>query len=153
MPKVILPARRSGQPPVTIDVKGTIVIVGANGSGKTRFGAFIEQHNSDTTHRISAQRSLVVPTMVQPKTYEQAQSALRFGTYHPQWNELQHAANKNSHRWGGNPYVSMLNDYEHLLAALFAEEEKRNRDYTRAAVLNLPQSKPPASKLDELQGL
>ena len=37
----------------------SMIIIGANGSGKSRLGVWIELNSLDKTHRISAQRSLI----------------------------------------------------------------------------------------------
>ena len=39
-----------------------LVVVGANGAGKTRFGSRIEEMYLGQTHRISAQKSLTFPS-------------------------------------------------------------------------------------------
>lgn len=150
MPTVTLPPKRPGGDAVAFDSARSIVIVGANGSGKTRLGAFVEKRAGEKSHRISAQRSLNVPRSVQPRSHEQAESSLLFGGYQPKWSFSQQASQKDSQRWGNEPEISILNDYEHLLAFLFADETKRNRDYSRAALTVLPTSQPPKCKLDAL---
>lgn len=47
----------------TIDSIQNFVIVGANGSGKSHLGAWIETNNKDVL-RISAQRALSVPDVI-----------------------------------------------------------------------------------------
>lgn len=44
----------------------------------------------------------------------------------------------------------MLSDFEHVLSLLFADEAKRNRDYTRAALEAVPMERSPRCKLDIL---
>lgn len=153
MPAVILPGKRPGEHNITIDDARTIVIVGANGAGKTRLGSFIEQQATDRTHRVSAQRSLMIPDFVQPRAYEQAEKTFRWGIYQPAWDDRANAAQKVGHRWSSQPATAMLNDYEHVLALLFAEEAKRNRDYTRAAIQALPGETAPKCKLDKLASI
>jgi len=150
MPTVELPPKTPGGEKVTIEEARLIVIVGANGAGKTRFGAFIETASGAKAHRVGAQRALNIPPFVQPKAYEQAQSTLHYGFFEPSWKPEQHFANRSGHRWGNEPYTQMLNDYEHLLALLFADEAKRNRDYAQSAFEELPKDKPSKCKLNEL---
>lgn len=51
----------------SIEDKRSIVLIGANGSGKTRMSLWIEEHNADLRfHRISAQKSLNMPERVSP---------------------------------------------------------------------------------------
>ena len=48
-----------------INDKQSIVLIGANGSGKTRMSIWIEENNKDVeVHRISAQKSLNMPAIV-----------------------------------------------------------------------------------------
>lgn len=59
---------------IQIENKQSITIVGANGSGKTRFSVWIEQNNIDkNVHRISAQKSLNMPENVQPSSINKAE--------------------------------------------------------------------------------
>ena len=65
----------------TIDFQ-QLVIVGANGAGKTRFGSDIEKRYLGQTHRISAQKSLTIPKEVSPKSKERAEKEFFFGGYY-----------------------------------------------------------------------
>ena len=56
-----------------------LVVVGANGSGKTRFGAWLDMKDAKLHHRVSAHRSLVFPERVQPMDYEEAELRLLTG--------------------------------------------------------------------------
>ena len=50
-----------------LECPGAVAIVGANGSGKSRLGAWIELSNQDTNapiHRVSAQKVLSLPESV-----------------------------------------------------------------------------------------
>jgi hypothetical protein len=76
---------------------------------------------------------------------------LYYGTYQPTWNEQQHKSNKFGSRWGNDPVGHMLSDYDAVLATLFADESKRNLEYTRAARTNVPSTKAPDCNLDVLQ--
>lgn len=100
----------------------SIVIIGANGSGKSRLGAWIELQNTDKVHRISAQRSLIIPDYVQLKSFEQAEDDLIYGN----WS----IKDKSNYRWNYGKYTtSMLNDYDKVLSALFAKKSKLNEEY------------------------
>jgi hypothetical protein len=150
MPSVELPPKTPGGPKVTVDDVRTVVIVGANGTGKTRMGAYIEKATLGKTHRIGAQRALVIPAHVPPRAYDQAQSQLHYGNYEPNWKPEQRAAHKIGGRWGGEPFTQMLNDYEHVLGMLFADEAKTSRDYYREALKAVPKEQPPRCKLNDL---
>ncbi|MDP3057079.1 MAG: hypothetical protein Q8N37_00975 [bacterium] len=56
----------------TIIIEKNMVIIGANGAGKTRFGSKLEQVNSPTK-RISAQRYLQMNEVVQRQDFEKRQ--------------------------------------------------------------------------------
>jgi ATPase subunit of ABC transporter with duplicated ATPase domains len=105
MPTIELPPKTPGGPKVTIDDARAVVIVGANGTGKTRMGAYIENATLGKTHRIGAQRALVIPSHVPPRAYDQAQSQLHYGNYEPNWKPEQRAAQKIGSRWGGEQDV------------------------------------------------
>ncbi|MFO0955879.1 MAG: DUF4435 domain-containing protein [Isosphaeraceae bacterium] len=153
MPTVELPPKSPEGQNILLEEARSIVIVGANGAGKTRFGAFIEQTAGDKAHRVGAQRALSIPVFVQPRSYQQAESSLRYGNFEPSWKHEQHVANRVGHRWGSEPFTQLLNDYEYLLALLFADETKRNREFTHSAFEKTPQNKPPKCKLDHLSDI
>jgi ATPase subunit of ABC transporter with duplicated ATPase domains len=62
-PNIILPAPDATANNITVNDQRNIVIIGANGAGKTRMGSWIEnnQPNPILIHRISAQRALSIP--------------------------------------------------------------------------------------------
>lgn len=129
-PDIILPNRTGEGGNETLHNDNNIVIIGANGSGKTRLGAWIEtnmQNNLDV-HRISAQRALNIPDFAQIKNLEQAEKMLFYGRENPDA-RVQH---KRGHRWGDNPETHMLNDYNQLLSTLFARTTKRDREHSKA---------------------
>jgi AAA domain, putative AbiEii toxin, Type IV TA system len=128
----------------------SMVILGANGSGKSRLGARIEQLSGNHAHRFSAQRALTVPDYVQPRTHEQAESTLLYGQFNPNQSAAWHAETRTGSRWGNEPANRMLNDFDQVLELLFADEAKRDRDYTRSAFQVPPADTPPKCKLDKL---
>ncbi len=125
---VNLPNRAGHGVPESIDSSGHIVIIGANGSGKTRLGIWIEQHhqNKYPVHRISAQKALTIPEVAQLKNLEQAEKDLIFGRS----DQYASVSSKVSNRWGNNPATFLLNDYEKLLSLLFAKSTERDRKHT-----------------------
>ncbi len=116
----------------------SIVLVGANGSGKTRMSVWIDRNNPELhIHRISAQRFLDMPRSVRPSEINTAEWDLRYGS--SGYSNVAQARNhKFDGRWGGRPETHMLNDYEKLLVLLmtdmfqksieFREEQKRGND-------------------------
>ncbi len=129
-PDIILPNRTGQGENETLDNDNNIVIIGANGSGKTRLGAWIETNmqNNLGVHRISAQRALNIPDFAQIKNLEQAEKMLFYGLE----NQDAVVAHKRGHRWEGNPETHMLNDYNQLLSTLFARTSKRDREHAKA---------------------
>jgi len=122
-----------------------IVVIGANGSGKTRFGSNIEERYNEITHRISAQKSLSLPNYVSTKSKEVAYSEFRFGG----WNKNDPSWNKNygwkSQRWQSNLNTSLLNDYDKLMVLLHTEEYEQSLSYKENG------GSRPKTKLDRIQ--
>lgn len=114
---------------MTISDKQSIVIVGANGSGKTRFSVWIEQNNTNTNvHRISAQKSLSMPESVQPSSMDKANDEFLYGTTNKDRNWMK-TYGKNNSRWNSKPEIFLLNDFEKLMQLLFTEDYQKSREY------------------------
>ncbi len=137
---------KKGQPNTnpTIDFE-QLVIVGANGAGKTRFGSDIEKRYLEQTHRISAQKSLTLPNEVSPKSKIRAEKEFYFGYFHESYNEAQQLQQKQLNRWGGNFNTYMLNDYEKLMVLLHTEEYEESLNYKEGRTGR------PTTKLDTVQ--
>lgn len=114
---------------IQIENKQSITIVGANGSGKTRFSVWIEQNNIDkNVHRISAQKSLNMPENVQPSSINKAEEEFLYGTaiVDKSWKK---SSVKNSNRWKSKPEITLLNDFDKLMQLLFTEDYQKSREY------------------------
>lgn len=129
-PNITLPNRAGQGANEILQNDNNIVIIGANGSGKTRLGAWIENtmQNNMAVHRISAQRALNIPSYAQVKNLEQAEMLLFYGLE----DEHSHVGHKRGHRWGSNPETHLLNDFDKLLSTLFARTTKRDREHSKA---------------------
>lgn len=110
-----------------------LVIIGANGSGKSRFGFWMEQNQAKTekVHRISAQRILNFDEYAKLKSLEQAEKEFLFGTSQDFKNWGGPLQAKIFNRWQNHnkPTLSVttsLNDYESLLSLLFAKRAQRD---------------------------
>ena len=133
LPRLYLPTPDGTGNKVEIEHNGSVVIVGANGSGKSRLGAWIERNaDNSIVHRISAQRALDIPEYAAVKSLEQSLNDLLWGNENPQYASYQF---KWSHRWGGKPETFLQNDYEKVLSNLFARSADRNRKYFEEARL------------------
>lgn len=69
MTSLSLPNRTGSGPAESVELTSHLVITGANGSGKTRLGVWIEENHQHhrPTHRISAQKALAIPEFAQLK--------------------------------------------------------------------------------------
>ncbi|WP_116970617.1 AAA family ATPase [Blastomonas sp. UPD001] len=138
----------TGSIAISIKSGASVVFIGANGAGKTRLGVYLERHFADgavETHRIAAHRSLMLNPNIVPPSLEIAERRLRFG-------RDDEARYKEAYRWGQKPETILLNDFDHVLAALYAENNDVSVAFRTQAVAN-PGSPPdaPAAKVDKLK--
>jgi ABC-type cobalamin/Fe3+-siderophores transport system ATPase subunit len=123
----------------------SILIVGANGGGKTRLAVKIEDELGERAHRISAHRALLLNPAVAKISEEMALLGLRMG--HAQ-KGIGLGHRKNS-RWHGQAATSLLNDYEFLVQALFAEQANTSLKTHKNARAGST-AKPPLTKFERL---
>lgn len=117
-----VPRKSSGENPAIRIATGTsCVLIGANGSGKTRLAMSLENQLGDNAHRISAHRALTLNPLV-PKISEiEAVRGLRYG-YSGASSNLHH---RHNHRWAeGKGATSLLADFDFLMQALFANQSR-----------------------------
>jgi ABC-type cobalamin/Fe3+-siderophores transport system ATPase subunit len=98
---------------IQLELNSNLVIVGANGSGKSRFGSTLEQRNPNSK-RISAQRHLQLQEAVQKQDFESADSNLK-------------SVFKNQ------SVITPQNDFQQAIVTLFAEEARRDSAYVATA--------------------
>lgn len=112
-----------------IENKSSIVLIGANGSGKTRMSVWIDDNNPEISiHRISAQKSLNLPQMVSPTEMQTAEEEFLYGTTNDDKSWLRLYGKKNS-RWGNTPETYMLDDYQKLMQYLMTENYEKSIEY------------------------
>lgn len=99
----------------------SLLFVGANGCGKTRLAVKIEKDLALKAHRISAHRALTLKTSIAKISEEEALRGLRFG----RTDKNSTLVHREHQRWSQNSSVSLLNDYDRLLQALFAEQTNK----------------------------
>jgi ABC-type cobalamin/Fe3+-siderophores transport system ATPase subunit len=108
----------------------SLIIIGANGSGKSKLGAWIEQQDMENVHRVGAQRSLNFGEIIPLKGYEQAENMYFYGSENVN-GSYAHMKNK-IQRWDLGKYTTtLINDYEHILAALIGMKNMQNDNYIK----------------------
>lgn len=125
----------------------SVVFVGANGSGKTRLGVKLEDSLraiGKDVHRIGAHRSLHFNDSIQVISYEKAESFLLYGQ---EDGNLQAARGS---RWQGRPATILLTDFDHLLRALYADENRLSVEH-RQRHRKDPHATAPETRLDRLK--
>ncbi len=107
----------------TIEPGTSLFFVGANGGGKTRLAVSIEEELGEKAHRISAHRALALNPNV-PKINEvTAINRLRFGTnFSGPVGVGNSIVNRSGDRWGNQAATQLLNDFDCVVQALFAEQ-------------------------------
>lgn len=112
-----------------LECQTSIVVVGANGAGKSRLGAWLELTGPQKhlVHRITAQRSLVFPDSASPTGLQTAMENFHFAARPIQWNDQVYEANKESHRISSkygtleNVATAQVNDFAKLLTLLVSD--------------------------------
>ncbi len=109
---------------VSLEYGKPIVLLGANGAGKTRFSVKIEEmndpafssnfHKQSNIHRLSAQKSLTISTSIPIYDHESSERNLFLGT-------TDRNANKSAYRFHHNPATNLLDDFQQVLSLLFSE--------------------------------
>lgn len=132
----------------------SVIIVGANGSGKSKIGAWIEQQNFEMVHRIGAQRNLNFNEDIALKSYSQAENLVLFGTDDKKRVER----NDKDFRWEWGKYTTkLLDDFENVLAALIALKNNENDLFVnqckKAEERNMAKPDVPVTILDKLQSI
>lgn len=134
-----------------ITSNNSVIIIGANGAGKSKLGAWIEQQNFEEVHRIGAQRNLNFNENISLKSYSQAEGLVFYGS-----------DDRNSEKvvrwnWGQSYTTMMLNDFENVLAALIALKNNENDAFVEECKKsekenkNKPQT--PITSIDKLQSI
>jgi len=141
--EIILPKKIGSTGDIKVESK-KIVVIGANGSGKTRFGTDIETRYNSQTHRISAQKSLTMPVNVSPTSKDSAEKDFLYGSRDVGLSQ------KVRQRWGHKPNTHLLNDYQKLMVLLHTEEYEESIKFKEAYTPNQQDNKP-ITKLDRIQ--
>lgn len=106
-----------------------VILLGANGAGKSKLGAWIEQQDFEGVHRVCGQRSLNFSKHLQLKTYSEAENLVFCGS------ENDHDPNqtRKGFRWGWNENAryttTLIEDFDYILAALIAQGNNEIGEY------------------------
>ena len=112
---------KGGATPVELRAGMSTIIVGANGSGKTKLAVECERQLETKAHRISAQRMLALDPEIEKTSEDNARKQLRYGYLKPQdYGGPQQT--RDIRRWGGTNPRFILDDAGTLLQVLFAEQ-------------------------------
>ena len=129
----------------TITTSRNLLFVGANGSGKTRLGAWLDINSPDQVRvfRISAQKSLAMPDTTTPTSIDLAEQDLVFGSAG--------AGSNKAHRWQNKPATFFLNDFQKLMVFLFSDETEENAKFKVAQRHSASKVEPPLTRMDKLK--
>lgn len=113
--------------------KNSIVLIGANGSGKTRLSVWIDKNNEKLSiSRISAQKSLEVPSFTQAIDVGEAKEQLQLGNKLDPWTKQAFQKNKPvitpksytmAKKWNDAPETHELKDIDALMQYLVSEDQ------------------------------
>ena len=131
MCNVNIPRKDNSNLELTLETRKTTIIIGANGSGKTRLAVYLEEQLGEKAHRIAAHRALSLNPNVDKIPETKARQYLTYGDS----GDSVSISNRKYYRWKNNAPTSLLNDFDRLLQYLFAQQnnlavenhQKRNR--------------------------
>lgn len=126
-----------------------VIIIGANGSGKSKLGAWIERQNMEGVHRIGAQRNLNFQENIPLKSYSQAEDFVFYGT------DVKSSQSGKNQRWNwGKSYTTkLMDDFDNVLAALIALKNNDNEKFVmecKSAPTREERPDPPFTAIDKL---
>ena len=130
-PSIKLPPKEPGGKEEVLENVHSLVIVGANGAGKTRLGVYIEWE-APQSHRVAAQRVLTIPRAVQARRFREASDRMF------------------TRRREEDAPVKMQADFDELLSLLDAQANKVARDYLEFAKRGTPPAIAPTTHLELL---
>ena len=148
--KLILPQPVSNlEVSPTIETQSSVVIVGANGSGKTRLGSWIDLESPQTSlvHRVGAQKSLLIPDFCSTSSIDISKNTLLYGLHQPNVSSENLHSYKGSYKWVSKPNTHLQNDFDKLLTYLFTEEFDKSTKYRQVKAKGISEP-PPETSLD-----
>lgn len=107
----------------------SLIIIGANGAGKSRLGAWIEKNKPERTHRIVAQRALEMLDIIPVDSFENLQSKVIYGI------DSKYGINHHDCKYDHseeNYTIKMVNDYNIVLSALIAKQRLEEEAFVKS---------------------
>ncbi|RTI71134.1 hypothetical protein [Campylobacter jejuni] len=106
----------------------SIIIVGANGSGKSRLGAWMEK-NCESIYRIPAQRNTTISEYITRNKHKEAKNNLFYGSTDPNVSLY----NTFNYKYNGfeNATIKLHSDYDKLLSYVLSYEQEQLRQEHR----------------------
>lgn len=130
----------------------SIIIIGANGSGKSKLGAWIEDQDTDIVHRIGAQRNLNFNPNLPLSNYDYAKNKIIYGT--DDEDTVKRRDKGVRWNWGKSKTTKLIDDFDDVLAALIAMYNNEISEYFKdckdAEKNNLVKPKTPLTVIDKL---
>lgn len=106
-----------------------VIIIGANGAGKSKLGAWMEQQDYEGIHRICGQRNLNFSENIPLKNYTEAEKLVLWGSA----DENNPNMSRKGFRWGWNERAryttTLISDFDNILAALIAQGNNEKGEY------------------------
>ena len=118
MCNVNIPRKDNSNLELTLKTGKTTIIIGANGSGKTRLAVHLEEQLGEKAHRIAAHRALSLNPNIEKISEAKAKQGLFYGN--PEW--AKDISQRKSARWNNKSSTYLLNDFDRLLQYLFAQQ-------------------------------
>ena len=118
MCNVNIPKKDNSNLELTLETGKTTIIIGANGSGKTRLAVHLEEQLGEKAHRIAAHRALSLNPNIEKISEAKAKQGLFYGN--PEW--AKDISQRKSARWNNKSSTYLLNDFDRLLQYLFAQQ-------------------------------
>lgn len=135
-----------------ITITNSIIIIGENGSGKSKLGAWIEDQDTDIVHRIGAQRNLNFNPNLPLSNYDDAKNKIIYGTDNE--DTVKRRDKGVRWNWGKSKTTKLIDDFDDVLAALIAMYHNEISEYFKncknAEKNNLVKPKTPLTVIDKL---
>jgi hypothetical protein len=137
----------------SVKTLGAVVIVGANGTGKTRLGSWIDLQSPQhvKAHRISAQKSLAMPDSSQTTSVLLAEADLLYGATTGTSDNAR--GFKLGHKWGSRAAIHPLSDFNKLMTYLFSEQAEVSARYLIDSRATTKRVDPPVTKLEQVRSI